>query len=181
MIWVSTTFNPEILPDSSLCLSILLWNVGIRSPKSPAYCFHGRCPHPSQHPLCPCQAEPCIHLRPRVDMEGAHFIAIPAHGLEGGVVIAQLSFLAQEVLLLKDGQPRVAVVLQVQGTEPEYQVLSRKPRSLCWPLHPCSCLQNQPSLKLSGRTVRQQAPETLQEVYCLSFQKFLFQKFTQRR
>lgn len=163
------------------CASVSSSGMWASDPQSPQHSFHRRCPHPSQHPLCPCQAEPCIHLRPRVDMEGAHFIAIPAHGLEGGVVITQLSFLAQEVLLLKDGQPRLAVVLQVQGTESEHQVLSRKPRSLCWPLHPCSCLQNQPSLKLSGRTVRQQAPETLQEVYCLSFQKFLFQKFTQRR
>lgn len=44
-------------------------------------------------------------------MEGAHFIAIPAHGLEGGVVITQLAFPAQKVLLLEDGQPRVAMVL----------------------------------------------------------------------
>ena len=44
-------------------------------------------------------------------MEGAHFIAIPAHGLEGGVVITQLAFPAQKVLLLEDGQPRVTMVL----------------------------------------------------------------------
>lgn len=102
---------PQILPDPSLCLSVLLWNVGIRAPKSPAQSFHRSYPYPSQQPLFPCQAEPWIHLRPRVDMEGAHFIAIPAHGLEGRVVITQLAFPAQKVLLLEDGQPRVTVVL----------------------------------------------------------------------
>ena len=72
------------------------------------------------------QSTASIHLRPRVDVEGAHFIAIPAHGLERGVVITQLSFPAQEVLLLEDGQPRVAVVLQ--GRESEHQGVSRKPQ-----------------------------------------------------
>lgn len=54
-------------------------------------------------------------------MEGAHFVAIPSHGLEGGIVITQLSFSAQEVLLLKDGQPRVTVVLHTQGTGSDHR------------------------------------------------------------
>lgn len=95
-----------------MCLRILLWNVGIRAQMSPVQHCYRRCPYPSQYPLLPRQAEPWMHLRPRLDAEGAHFIATPAHGLEGGRVITQLSFPAQEVLLLEDSQPRVTVVLQ---------------------------------------------------------------------
>lgn len=46
-----------------------------------------------------------VHLRPRLNVEGAHFSAVPAHGLQRGIVIVQLAFPAQEVLLLEDGQP----------------------------------------------------------------------------
>lgn len=106
-----------------------MWALEPQSPQPTV--FTGRFPPP---PL-PFQAEPWVHLRPRVDVEGAHFIAFPAHGLEGGVVVVQLSLPAQEVLLLIDGQPRVAVVLQAQGTGSNQQVPGWKPRSFCWP--PC--------------------------------------------
>lgn len=121
--------------------------MGVRTPKSPAHSFYRRCPYASQHPLFPCQAEPRDHLRPGVDVEGAHFIAIPAHGLEGGIVIAQLSFPAQEVLLVVDGEPGVAVVLQAQKTASDLQAPGWKPRSCFWPPHPCSYLPRQPSLQ----------------------------------
>ena len=105
------------------------------------------------------QSTASIHLRPRVDVEGAHFIAIPAHRLEGGVIITQLSLPAQEVLLLEDGQPRVAVVLQ--GTESEHQGVSRKPQPA--PASQLSSPKISLPLQPSGRTIRQQALETLQE------------------
>lgn len=56
-----------------------------------------------------------MHLRPRLDAEGARF-AILSQGLQGGGVITQFSFPAQEVLLLKDGQPHAPAVLRAQGT-----------------------------------------------------------------
>ena len=120
-----------------------------------------RCPPARSTSSPPLQSPASIHLRPRVDVEGAHFIAIPAHGLEGGVVITELSFPAQEVLLLEDGQPGVTVVLQAQGTESEHQGVSRQPRPAPAPQlsSPKISLPHQPS----GRTRRKQALETLQE------------------
>lgn len=47
-----------------------------------------------------------------MDLEGANFIVAPTHGLEGGVVIAQLALAAQEVLTLKDSHAALSVVLQ---------------------------------------------------------------------
>lgn len=47
-----------------------------------------------------------------MDLEGANFIVAPTHGLEGGVVIAQLTLTAQEVLTLKDSHAALSVVLQ---------------------------------------------------------------------
>lgn len=47
-----------------------------------------------------------------MDLEGANFIVAPTHGLEGGVVIAQLALTAQEVLTLKDSHAALSVVLQ---------------------------------------------------------------------
>uniref|UniRef100_M3XI98 Si:dkey-174n20.1 n=1 Tax=Latimeria chalumnae TaxID=7897 RepID=M3XI98_LATCH len=52
-----------------------------------------------------------VHLRARVDTEGAHFIIAPAHGLQRGVVITHFSFSTQEVLLFIDGHPAVPMVL----------------------------------------------------------------------
>lgn len=88
-----------------------------------------------------------IHLRPRLDVEGAHFVAIPSHGLEGGVVITQLSFPAQEVLSLEDGQPCVTVVLQAQRTGSDCQAHSWKSSSLCCPPLRRPCLPDQSPLQ----------------------------------
>lgn len=44
-----------------------------------------------------------MDLRSTLHMHGPHLRHAPAHGLEGGVVITQLSTATQEVLLLKDG------------------------------------------------------------------------------
>lgn len=47
-----------------------------------------------------------------MDLEGTNFIVAPPHGLEGGVVVAQLALTAQEVLTLKDSHAAFSVVLQ---------------------------------------------------------------------
>lgn len=51
-----------------------------------------------------------------------------------------------ESSLARDGQPRITVVLQAKETGSDHQVPSWKPRSLCWPPHPCPCLPNLPYL-----------------------------------
>lgn len=52
------------------------------------------------------------HSRSRLHPERADFIVAPAHGLEGGIIIAKLTLTAQEVLTLKDGHTALSVVLQ---------------------------------------------------------------------
>lgn len=47
-----------------------------------------------------------------MDLEGANFVVAPTHGLEGGVVVAQLALAAQEVLTLEDSHAALSVVLQ---------------------------------------------------------------------
>lgn len=47
-----------------------------------------------------------------MDLEGANFIVAPSHGLEGGIIVAQLTLTAQEVLALKDSHTALSVVLQ---------------------------------------------------------------------
>lgn len=47
-----------------------------------------------------------------MDLEGANFIVAPSHGLEGGIIVAQLTLTAQEVLTLKDSHTALSVVLQ---------------------------------------------------------------------
>lgn len=44
-------------------------------------------------------------------MHGFHFRPEPAHGLQGGVVVTELSATAQEVLLLKDHHAAAVVRL----------------------------------------------------------------------
>ena len=53
----------------------------------------------------------CRHSRSRLDPEGAHFVVAPAHGLEGGIVVAQLTLTGHEVLTLEDGHATLPVVL----------------------------------------------------------------------
>lgn len=52
------------------------------------------------------------YSRSRMDLEGANFIVAPSHGLEGGIIVAQLTLTAQEVLTLKDSHTALSVVLQ---------------------------------------------------------------------
>lgn len=52
------------------------------------------------------------YSRSRMDLEGANLVVAPTHGLEGGVVVAQLALAAQEVLTLKDSHAALSVVLQ---------------------------------------------------------------------
>lgn len=47
-----------------------------------------------------------------MDLEGANLVVAPTHGLEGGVVVAQLTLAAQEVLTLEDSHAALSVVLQ---------------------------------------------------------------------
>lgn len=77
-------------------------------------------------------------------MEGAHFRAVPAHGLQRRVVVAQLAFPAEEVLLLEDGQPRVTVVLQTTESwvsPPGAGWDTQEPLPLARPLSPKSALR----------------------------------------
>lgn len=77
-------------------------------------------------------------------MEGAHFRAVPAHGLQRRVVVAQLAFPAEEVLLLEDGQPRVTVVLQTTESwvsPPGDGWDTQEPLPLARPLSPKSALR----------------------------------------
>lgn len=46
-----------------------------------------------------------------MDLEGANFIVAPSHGLEGGIIVAQLTLTAQEVLALEDSHTALSVVL----------------------------------------------------------------------
>lgn len=55
--------------------------------------------------------------RSRLDPERANFIVAPAHGLEGGIIIAQLALTAQEVLTLIDSHTALSVVLEGGGQE----------------------------------------------------------------
>lgn len=52
------------------------------------------------------------HSRSRLDPERANFIVAPAHGLEGGIIVAKLTLTAQEVLTLKDCHTTLSVVLE---------------------------------------------------------------------
>lgn len=52
------------------------------------------------------------HSRSRLDPERADFIVAPAHGLEGGIIVAKLTLTAQEILTLKDGHTALSVVLE---------------------------------------------------------------------
>lgn len=65
------------------------------------------------------------YLRSRMDLEGPNFIVAPTHGLEGGVVIAQLTLTAQEVLTLKDSHAALSVVLQSKHTSRSNGVLKK--------------------------------------------------------
>lgn len=55
------------------------------------------------------------HSRSRLDPERANFIVAPAHGLEGGIVVAELTLAAHEVLPFEDGHTTLSVVLQGLG------------------------------------------------------------------
>lgn len=56
----------------------------------------------------------CIHWghsRSRLDLERTNFVVAPTHGLEGGIVVAELTLTTQEVLTLKDSHTALSVVL----------------------------------------------------------------------
>jgi len=62
---------------------------------------------------CPCCPWPFArHLRAALDLHGAHFVVGPAHGLQRGVVIADLPLAADEVVFLKDGDLGFFVILR---------------------------------------------------------------------
>lgn len=50
------------------------------------------------------------HKCSRLDPERANFIVAPAHGLEGGIVVAKLTLTAKEVLTLIDSHTALSVV-----------------------------------------------------------------------
>lgn len=52
------------------------------------------------------------HSRSRLDPERADLVVAPAHGLQGGIVIAQFTLTAQEVLTLVDSHTTLSVVLR---------------------------------------------------------------------
>lgn len=54
------------------------------------------------------------HSRSRLDPERADFIVAPAHGLEGGIIVAKLALTTQEVLTLVDSHTTLSVVLKGQ-------------------------------------------------------------------
>ena len=54
------------------------------------------------------------HSRSRLDPERANFVVAPAHGLEGGVIVAKLTLTAQEVLTLEDSHTTLSVVLEAK-------------------------------------------------------------------
>ena len=61
-----------------------------------------------------------VYLRSRVDLNGGHLLAAPAHGLQGRVVIAHLKLATLEVLGLVQGDLAVTVVLWLErGRERE--------------------------------------------------------------
>ena len=51
------------------------------------------------------------YLRSGLHPERSNLVVAPAHGLQGGVVVAQLSLAGQEVLTLVDGHSALPVVL----------------------------------------------------------------------
>lgn len=55
---------------------------------------------------------PVAHLRAALDLHGAHFVVGPAHGLQRGVVIADLPLAADEVLFLEDSDLGFLVILR---------------------------------------------------------------------
>lgn len=67
---------------------------------------------------CCCEIRICWggDSRSGLDPQRSHFVVAPAHGLEGGVVVAELALTAQEVLALVDGHTTLSVVLQGPNT-----------------------------------------------------------------
>lgn len=55
------------------------------------------------------------HSRSRLDPERSNLIVAPAHGLQGGVIVAELTLAAHEVLPFVDGHTTLSVVLQGLG------------------------------------------------------------------
>lgn len=52
-----------------------------------------------------------LHLRPTLYLHGTNFVAEPAHGLQGGVVIRELPLASDKVFFLKDGNLRLLMIL----------------------------------------------------------------------
>lgn len=52
-----------------------------------------------------------MDLRSALDVHGSDLVVHPAHGLQGGVVIAQIELTTRHVLHLKDGHAGLLVVL----------------------------------------------------------------------
>lgn len=75
-------------------------------------CPPSRCGSTAMAAGCPrCSWPFAHHLRAVLDLHGAHFVVGPAHGLQRGVVVADLPLAADEVVFLEEGDLGFLVVL----------------------------------------------------------------------